>query len=117
MITRDDWRSLSAILARYAEMKWRRNFQDEKELRGMLVVWLRDHDMPQEALEKDWAAPESGAGCGLKRPALTDRFYVRLDQTSGEVVEAYLLWSGYYDEQTFALRFERRDGEYLVMSE
>ncbi len=87
---RDDWRSLSGIFAaiqRCMVTGWTET--DERRCRADLCLWLRDHDMPCEMLEK---TAETGNDWGCRGMSLDVIQTVEFDAESGELLLGSLAW-------------------------
>ena len=95
-LTREDWRSFSAIVQQYVDMELDGPTSTrERELRQMLAVWLRDHDMPQRVLEDVGRCHYEYFRCGDGPRPLR----ATIDQINGEVVTLEMTWK-YYETST-----------------
>lgn len=106
MLTRDDWRSLTAIFADFQEAVLYNDHEYEDrgaELHDKLATWLRDHDMP--LLEIDRAAWEAipslqefatpGTLAAGELLTFERNCWFEFDAADGELVTGVLAWPLY----------------------
>lgn len=103
MLTRDDWRSLTAIFAAFQEavLYNDHDYADVgDELHQKLATWLRDHDMPLLEIDREaWKAIPSlqqfdTPGTMLAGNLVTSErnCWFEFDMETGDLVEGCLTW-------------------------